>query len=105
VVDIMNAGGNSIGVASIYEECTFLCRVFVMSSFIIVELAWRWPGGGEAQGRAGRRDAVCRGKGMAEKICGEGEEMWDPEHGGREAGLQLPIYHIELLFGSVEAII
>jgi len=77
---------------------------FLMSSFIIVELAWRWPGGGEAQGRAGRRDAVCRGKGMAEKICGE-EEMWDPEHGGREAGLQLPIYHIELLFGSVEAII
>ena len=33
VVEIMNAGGNSIGVASIYEECTFLCRGFFIVKF------------------------------------------------------------------------
>jgi len=36
-----------------------------------------------------------------EKRCG----ILSTGVGGREAGLQLPIYHIELLFGSVEAII
>jgi hypothetical protein len=68
VVEIMNAGGNSIGVASIYEECTFLCRGFFNVKFYHcragMEVARRW----RSTGRGGRRDTMCRGKGMAEKI-------------------------------------
>ena len=68
-----------------------------------MEVARRWRSTGGAE----RRDAVCKGKGIdgREDMRRRRREKWDPEHGGREAGLQLPIYHIELLFGSVEAII